>query len=158
MEERSSVAAEATGEESAKTELVITRVFDAPRSLVFKAWTQPEHMARWWGPNGYTTPTCEMDVRPGGALRLCMRSPEGVETWVRGVYREVVEPERIVFTGASEADPGGETVMTITLAELQGKTRLTVHQTFAKPETARGAKEGWTSSLERLADYLTTAR
>src|ERR1700736_5498843 len=116
--------------ESAKTELVITRDFDAPRGLVFKAWTRPEHMVHWWGPKGYTTPTCEMDVRPGGALRLCMRSPEGTDFWVRGVYREVVEPERIVFTGASEAEPGSETVMTITFAEHAGGTRLTMHQSF----------------------------
>jgi uncharacterized protein YndB with AHSA1/START domain len=143
--------------ESAKHELVITRDFDAPRSLVFKAWTQPEHMVHWWGPKGYTTPTCEMDVRPGGALRLCMRSPEGTDFWVRGVYREVVEPERIVFTGASEAEPGSETVMTITFAEHAGGTRLTVHQSFTKVEFARGAKEGWTSSLERLAEYLAAA-
>jgi uncharacterized protein YndB with AHSA1/START domain len=156
-------ASSSVGTGAAKTELVITRLFDAPRSLVFKAWTQPEHMVHWWGPKGYTTPTCELDVRPGGALRLCMRSPEGNEFWVRGVFREVVEPERLVFTGAdgkigagadSEADPSSETVMTITFAEQDGKTLLTVHQTFVKAETAKGAKEGWTSSLERLAQYL----
>ncbi len=144
--------------ESARRELLITRVFDAPRHLVYQAWTQPEHMKQWWGPKGYTTPTCEMDVRPGGALRLCMRSPEGHDTWVRGVYREVVEPERLVFTAIDNADPSSETVMTITFADQQGKTLVTVHQTFAKPEFARGAKEGWTSSLERLAGYLSNTR
>jgi len=137
-------------------ELVITRVFDAPRSLVFKAWTQPEHMMRWWGPRSYTTPACEMDVRPGGALRLCMRSSGGSDTWVRGFFREVVEPERLVFTAIDNADPASETVITITFEDLRGKTRLTMHQTFAKAEISHGAREGWNSSFDRLAEYLPT--
>jgi uncharacterized protein YndB with AHSA1/START domain len=139
---------------TASNELVITRLFEAPRSVVFKAWTQPEHMMRWWGPKSYTTPSCEMDVRPGGALRLCMRSSEGKDLWVGGVFREVVEPERLVFTATDEEDPGAETVISVTLEDRQGKTLLTMHQTFARRETARGAKEGWTSSLERLTELL----
>lgn len=79
-------------------ELVITRVLDAPRRVVFKAWTDPAQAVRWWGPRGFTTHSCTMDVQPGGACSLCMRSPEGVEHWRHGVYREVVEPERLVFT------------------------------------------------------------
>ncbi len=152
MEQSSSVDSSLTGE------LVITRVFDAPRSLVFKAWTQPEHMMRWWGPKGYTTPTCEMDVRPGGALRLCMRSSEGTDIWIRGVFREVVEPERLVFTAIDNAEVSHETVIVVTFEELNGKTRLTMHQTFAKAETSRGAKEGWNSSLDRLGEFLSTIR
>lgn len=143
--------------ESAKTELVITRDFDAPRSLVFKAWTQPEHMARWWGPRGYTTPACEMDVRPGGVLRLCMRSSEGQDLWVRGEFREVVEPERLVFTAINEVDQV-ETVITVTFVDHGGRTLLTMHQTFSRPEVSRGAREGWTSSFERLEEYLAAAR
>jgi uncharacterized protein YndB with AHSA1/START domain len=142
--------------EPAKTELLITRVFDAPRALVFKAWTQPEHLMQWWGPKGYTTPTCEMDVRAGGALRLCMRSPDGNDFWVRGIFREVVAPERLVFTATDNADAATETVITATFADEGEKTRLTIHQTFRKAEVAKGAKEGWTSSLERLAEYLPT--
>ena len=92
----------ATG--SAARELVITRAFDAPRPLVFKTWTRPEHLVRWWGPRGYTTPSCKMDVRPGGSWRLCMRSPEGTLHWLQCVYREVVEPERLAFTWAWEDD------------------------------------------------------
>ena len=138
--------------------LVITRVFDAPRNLVFKAWTDPKHLAQWWGPRGYTTPTCEIDVRVGGALKLCMRPTEGADTWVRGVFREVVENERLVFTGVDNANPSSETVMTITFEDVGGKTRLTVHQTFGKAEFARGAKDGWNSSLDRLTDYLTGMR
>ena len=79
---------------TADRELVVTRVIDAPRRLVFRAWTQPEHIARWWGPQGFTTIHCEMDVRVGGAYRFGMRSPQGTEHWKRGVYREIVEPER----------------------------------------------------------------
>jgi uncharacterized protein YndB with AHSA1/START domain len=88
-----------TGAASTSTdrELVITRIFDAPRELVFKAWAEPDRAVRWWGPQGFTTAHCEMGVRPGGTYRVCMRSPEGTEHWQRGVCREVVEPERLVF-------------------------------------------------------------
>ena len=67
---------------SAERELLLTRTLDAPRALVFRAWTEPEHLARWWGPQGFTTPSCTMDVRPGGAWRICMRAPDGVDHWV----------------------------------------------------------------------------
>ncbi len=78
--------------------LVITRVFDAPRDLVFKAWTEPERLMRWWGPKGFTTPFCKVDLRPGGVFHYCLRSPEGRDVWGKGVYREIVEPERIIYT------------------------------------------------------------
>ena len=78
--------------ESPEQELIITRVFDAPRELVFKAWTEPEHFVRWWGPKGYTTPSCTIDLRPGGVMHHCMRSPEGREVWTKGVFREIVVP------------------------------------------------------------------
>jgi uncharacterized protein YndB with AHSA1/START domain len=156
MPARNNAAAEA-----AERELVITRVFDAPRSLVFETWTKPEHMMRWWGPKGYTLPFCTMDFRAGGVYRFCMRSPEGRDYWVRGVYREIVEPERIVWTGGIEEEgkPGPETLMTVTFAEHQGKTRLTVHQTFSfESDHTRGADQGWTESLVRLAEYLSTVQ
>ena len=82
----------------AEREIVITRVFDAPRDRVFKAWTEPERVMRWWGPNGFTTPVCKIDLRPGGVFHNCMRSPEGRDFWSKGVYREIVAPERIVCT------------------------------------------------------------
>jgi len=82
-------------------ELVPTRVFDAPRELVWKVWTDPKHVARWWGPHGFTNPVCELDVRPGGAIRIHMRGPDGTVYPMTGVYLEVVEPERIVFTSAA---------------------------------------------------------
>jgi uncharacterized protein YndB with AHSA1/START domain len=153
MQTTSSIA---TG--NSERQLVITRIFDAPRSLVFEAWTQPEHLMRWWGPKGYTAPTCEMEVRPGGSLRLCMRPTEGTDTWVRGIFREVIEPERLVFTAIDNADPSTETVIAVTFEDLDGKTRLTMHQTFAEREAARGAKEGWNSSFDRLVEYLIAVR
>ena len=142
-------------------ELVITRVFDAPRSLVFKAWTEPDRAARWWGPQGFTTLHCTMDVRIGGAFRVCMRSPDGTEYWKQGVYREVAEPERLVFTFAwedAEGKPGHETVVTVTFAEHGAKTRLTLHQAVFETVAARDSHQaGWTSTMERLAGYLATA-
>ena len=87
-------------------EVVITRVFDAPRRLVFDVWTKPEHVVRWWGPKGYTSPSCKIDLRPGGALLLCMRSPEGQDLWSRGTFREVVVPERIVYVDSFSDEKG----------------------------------------------------
>jgi uncharacterized protein YndB with AHSA1/START domain len=143
---------------SAAPELVISRVFDAPRSLVFKVWTQPEHLARWWGPEGFTLLSCETDVRPGGTWVRVMRAPEGSKHIKRGVYREIVEPERLVFTYVNEdADgrPGPETVVTVSFEEQGGKTKLTLHQTGFESIGARDAHEGgWTSCLERFAEYL----
>ena len=144
--------------EATERELVITRIFDAPRALVFKAWTEPDRAARWWGPQGFVTAYCNMDVRPGGAFRVCMRSPEGTEHWKQGVYREVVEPERLVFTFAwedAEGKPGHETVVTVTFAEHGTRTKLTLHQGVFETVAARDSHQsGWTSTLERLAHYI----
>ncbi len=138
--------------------LRITRVFDAPRSLVFKAWTEPERLVRWWGPQGFTTPFCKMDVCPGGAYRFGMRSAEGTEHWLHGVYREILEPERLVFTWAwedAQGKLGPETVLSLDFAEHAGKTKLTLHQALFETVTARNAHQlGWTTGLDRLADYL----
>jgi uncharacterized protein YndB with AHSA1/START domain len=142
----------------AAPELVVTRVLDAPRSLVFKLWTRPEHLARWWGPRGFTLLSSETDVRPGGAWVRCMRAPEGTRHIKRGVYREIAPPERLVFTYVNEAADGRlgpETVVTVTFEELDGKTRLTLHQTGFESVGARDAHEGgWTSCLERFAEYI----
>ena len=153
MAEIASIATEAT-----ERELVVTRILDAPRALVFKAWTEPDRAARWWGPRGFVTVYCKMDVRPGGTFRVCMRSPEGTEYWKQGVYREVVEPERLVFTFAwedAEGKPGHETVVMVTFAEHGAKTKLTLHQGVFETVAARDSHEGgWTSTLQRLADYV----
>jgi uncharacterized protein YndB with AHSA1/START domain len=156
MAARSNVAAE-----PAERVLVISRVFEAPRTLVFKAWTEPEHMARWWGPRGFTSAIITNDVRPGGAYRVHMRGPEGDDHWSQGVYREVVAPERLVMAGAwTDADgrpTSPETLLTVIFEEHEGKTKLTLHQAVFESVTAREAhRGGWTSSLDRLVEYLAT--
>src|SRR5258708_9857059 len=89
---------------SPKQELILIRTFDAPRKLVWKAWIDPKHLEQWWGPRGFTSPVCQVDVRPGGAMRIDMRGPDGTVYPMTGVYQEVIEPERIVFTsGALDA-------------------------------------------------------
>ena len=146
---------------TAAAELVISRVFDAPRSLVFKAWTEPEHLARWWGPKGFTLVDCEMDVRPGGAWFRRMRSPEGAEYIKRGIYREIAAPERLVFTYVNEdADGtlGPETMVTVTFEDVGARTRLTLHHAGFDTIPSRHAHEGgWTSALERFTEYLAQA-
>ena len=142
-------------------ELIITRVFDAPRSLVFAAWTQPEHLARWWGPKGFVNVAWEMDVRPGGAWFRRMQAPDGTLYTKRGVYREIVAPERLVFTYVNEAADGTldrETLVTVTFEEQGARTRLTLHHTGFESVEARDAHQGgWSSCMERFADYLAAA-
>jgi uncharacterized protein YndB with AHSA1/START domain len=154
-------------------ELVLTRLLDAPRELVFRAWSEPAHLMRWWGPNGFTTPHCTVDFRVGGAWHLCMRSPDGRDYWCKGVYREIVAPELIVMTDffADEvgnavppthygmpAEVPAEMLLTVRLAEAAGKTRLTVQQSLPL-SLARsiGAVDGWSQSLDRLAAALASS-
>jgi uncharacterized protein YndB with AHSA1/START domain len=139
--------------------LVLTRTLAAPRSLVFKAWTEPEHLVRWWGPAGFTLPSCETDFRPGGEYRFCMRAPDGTDHWVWGEYLEITEPERLVFTWHRTDEPGLRqglrNVVTVTLEDCAGRTRLTLHhesfQTVADHEGHRG---GWTECLARLSAFV----
>lgn len=160
MDTKSSGAAE-----PARRELVLTRVFDAPRSLVFKVWTDPKHVAQWWGPNGFTNPVCEVDVRPGGAIRIDMRGPDGTVYPMTGVYREIIEPELLVFAASALGDGGRpvlEVLTTAKFAEQGGKTKLTLRARVLSttPEGIphlEGMEEGWTQSLERLAEYLGSA-
>ncbi len=155
------MGASSTGaSESTDRVLVVERIFDAPRSLCFRAWIEPQHLFRWFGPRGFRVPSYTLDPRPGGGWRCCMVSPEGVEHWVRGVFREVLEPERLVFTWAHEnADGtiGHETLITVTFAALGEKTGLTLRQeTFESIEARDGHRNGWSSAIERLAEYLVT--
>jgi uncharacterized protein YndB with AHSA1/START domain len=153
MAERSNAAAA-----PAQRELVITRIFDAPPHVVFKMWTDSTHLARWWGPSGFTNPVCEVDARPGGAIRIVMRSPDGVEHGMKGVFREVVEPERLAFTNVAVDQAGNhllEGFTTVTFAEHKGKTKLTLETSAAGlvPEAVqmlKGMEEGWSQSLDRL--------
>jgi uncharacterized protein YndB with AHSA1/START domain len=136
-------------------ELVITRVFDAPRRLVFDAWTMAEHLSRWFAPRPLTMSSCEVDCRPGGVFRFVMREPGGTEYPFEGAFREVVAPERIVFTGTIHE--GNATVTTITFAEYDGKTTLTMRQTFTfESDATRGAKQGWTMTLNQLGEHIGT--
>ena len=143
---------------SAESELVITRIFDAPRRLVSKMWTEPEHLVRWWGPRGVTTISARMDVRPGGIWSRSMRAPDGSVIRKHGVYREIVAPERLVLTYVTDdlaGNPGPETLVTVTFADLCGKTRLTLHQAGFASVLAREAHQaGWTSCLEHFAEHL----
>ncbi|WP_048648460.1 SRPBCC domain-containing protein [Nitratireductor soli] len=146
---------------TADTELTIDRTFDAPRALVFEAWTRQEHLDRWSCPTGFTMPLSEGDIRTGGWFRTCMRSPDGQDHWLSGKYREVTPPERIVFTHAwhDENDaPGHETVVTITFEETEdGKTRMAFHQAFFTSKASRDGHEGgWNESFGKLDALLAT--
>jgi uncharacterized protein YndB with AHSA1/START domain len=146
--------------EIVERELVITRVFDAPRDVVFKAWTDPRQAMSWWGPRDYPATHLEMDVRPGGAWRGCLRATQsGKELWQRGVFREVIAPERLVFTFVWEeaGERGLETLVTVTFAEQGGKTRMIFrHAPFQSVEERHGHHGGWTSTFDRLDEHLAT--
>jgi uncharacterized protein YndB with AHSA1/START domain len=142
-------------------ELVTTRVFDAPRPLVWDAWTNPQHVAQWMlGPDGWTMPVCEIDLRPGGAWHFVWRKSDGTEMEMRGVYNEVTPPTRLVATERWGAD-WPETLNTLVLTEKDGQTTMT--QTVLWPsKQARdraigtGMKSGMNQSFDRLAEYLGT--
>ncbi len=148
--------------ESSEWDLVLTRVFDAPRELVFKVWTDTRHMAQWWGPNGFTNPVCELDVRPGGAIRIDMRAPNGVVYPMKGVFEEIVEPERLVFISSALDEKGNsmfDILNTVTFADQGGKTSLTlqarvIQATAIAPQYLKGMEMGWTQSLDRLGAHL----
>ena len=147
-------------------ELTLTRTFDAPRDLVFAAFTDPAHLAQWWGPHGFTNPVCEIDPRVGGVLRIDMRGPAGtiydVIYKLTGVVREIVPPERLVFTVALHEDDGSirlENETSVTFAEYAGRTTITLHVSVIKATAAAeanlaGMDAGWSQSIERLADHV----
>ena len=150
--------------------LVIERVFDAPRELVWQAWTEPEHFMRWYGPKGFTVPTCEIDFRVGGRRLIGMRSPDGQEYWTAGVYLEIVPPERFVATEAFSDEHGNvvsppgdgvpvEMTITVTLEDLgDGKTKLTLrHAGWADDSMAAGASAAWNEAFNKLEEVFATA-
>jgi uncharacterized protein YndB with AHSA1/START domain len=158
METTSSVAGE-----TSERELVITRVFDAPRELVFTACVEPERWVHWLGTRGCSGKVLQSARRPGDAYRYYMRDPEGGDHWLQGVYREVVEPERLVFTWRFATEnwqpTSPETIVTMTFEDLGGKTRLTLrHGVFESVSACDLHREGWTDSVERLAEHLATTR
>ena len=139
-------------------EIRMTRLFDAPRDLVFEAMTKPEHITQWWGRlgEGYSVPVCEIDPRPGGAWRFVNRHPKGDAVFY-GVYREVVPPERIVFTEIYEPFPDAESVVTAVFTEENGKTRLTVTAAYPSLDVRdmvlkTGMEKGAAISYDRLEE------
>ncbi|MFI1396509.1 SRPBCC family protein [Streptomyces sp. NPDC020681] len=143
-------------------ELVITRVFDAPRSLVFEAWTKPEHVRKWYGLRALTTTVCDIDLRPGGAWRWGQQDAEGQEIVFSGVYKEIVPPERIVYTEMFEQMPDVEPVLTtLTFEEKDGRTTLTSTSLWPTAEalagaTAMGMEAGVVETYDRLQEHLDT--
>jgi uncharacterized protein YndB with AHSA1/START domain len=151
----------------------ISRLFDAPRELVFRAWTTRESLERWYAPQGCTVEFRKLDFRPGGSFHSCIRSPEGHACWCIGVYREIVVPERIVSTMVIADEHGNvvqpaeigmdpdwpsETLLTVTFAEHEGQTMLTLQQTVLESLAKRtGAHPSWLQMLDRLAAELQSA-
>lgn len=143
-------------------EVMITRVFDAPREVVFKVWTDQELLKHWWGPTGFTNPVCEFDPRPGGAIRIHMKAPDGAVYPMTGTILEIKEPERLVFT-SNALDKDGksmfENLNTVTFVDQGEKTKVTLH---AKVQTAteqaapylKGMEEGWKLTLDRLGEFV----
>jgi len=148
-------------------DLVITRVFGAPRGAVWNAWTDPRRFMRWWGPKGFTTPVCKIDLRAGGGYLYCMRSPEGKDYWGTGVYREIVPMERIVMTDSFADEKGNvvpashygmqgewplELLVTVTFEDDGGKTTMTLRHTGIPSGTMGDCKTGWSESFDKLAE------
>lgn len=141
--------------------LTIVRVFNAPRALVFKMWTDPAHYVRWTGPRDYPAFSVESDPKPGGKWRIGLRSAaNGFELWQSGEYREVIAPQRLSFTFTWDVEPGtdipgSETLVTITFEEVDGKTTMTFRQgPFVRISARDGHGKGWNSAFDRCVDYL----
>ncbi len=156
------------------TSFTITRDFAARCALVWEAWTRPDAFMQWWGPKDYTAPFCRIDLRVGGTYLNAMRGPRGTDVWTTGVYREIVEPERIVYTD-SFADKHGHavpataygmgadfplvTLVTVTLEDTASGTRMTMtHAGIPEGRSADDAATGWAESFEKLATSLNDAR
>ena len=159
---------------SVEQELIITRIFDAPRELVWKAWTDPERVKRWWGPKNFTAPVSKIDLRVGGTYLNCMRSPEGKDYWSTGVYREIVEPSLLVCTD-SFADEKGNVIpashygmegdwplelrISVTFEETGGKTTMTLrHEGIPAGQMSELTEAGWNESFDKLAEELAKCR
>ncbi|MBA4058522.1 MAG: ATPase [Marivirga sp.] len=153
-----------------KNEVVITRIFNAPRKLVWKAWTNPKHMMRWWGPKDFTSPSCKIDFRIGGKYLYCMRSSDGRDFWSTGTYGEIVPLGKIVCTDSFSDEKGNvvhaskygmaddfpmELEVTLLFEEVDGKTRLTLqHVGMPAGEMKEMTATGWNESLDKLAETL----
>jgi uncharacterized protein YndB with AHSA1/START domain len=145
-------------EAASAQEITITRVYEAPRELVWRAWTEPDRLAQWWGPPGWRTPreNVTMDVRPGGRFRVNSISDEGVEMAVEGTYREIAEPQRIVLEESAEHNWHDGAVSEVTLTDLgDGRTELVIRATIhTSDEMSAEAERGMNGTLDRLAEHL----
>lgn len=143
------------------TDLTITRLLDAPRELAFQVWTDPDHLARWWGPAGFSTKSCTVSLAEGGRWRICVSDGE-TDLWASGVYHEIVPPERLVFSFAWEEPEGArghDTLVTIILSDRGGKTEMAFHQAIFETVTERDEHvDGWKPCFDRLATYLAETR
>ncbi len=151
-------------------EIVITRLFDAPRDLAWRAWTEPEFIMQWWGPKNYTSPSCKIDLRAGGTYLYCMRSPDGKDFWSTGVFREVRKPERIVCTDSFADEKGNavpatyygmspdfpaEMLVTVTFEVQAGRTKFTLrHAGLPSGDINDSTRAGWNESLDKYAGLL----
>jgi len=151
--------------EIAQPELNITRVFDAPRALVFKAWIEARHMGAWFSPQTFTSPVCELDPRPGGAIHVEMEGPDGVRYPMRGKFIEMDEPRRLVLSTYLEDGEGVflENLVTVDFAEEGAKTRMSLSAkvVLAKAKAApslKGMNQGWAETIDKLGDYVTTLK
>jgi uncharacterized protein YndB with AHSA1/START domain len=139
-------------------ELKIVRTFDAPRRQVFACWTDPEHMRQWSCPRGFTITHGESDVRVGGQFSVTMRSPEGTDHSLKGVYKEINAPERLVFSHQWTQPGSPETLCTVTFSERSGKTEMTFIQTgFDTTANRDGHHGGWSESFDKMAEMLATS-
>ncbi len=143
-------------------EMELTRVFRAPRALVWQAWTDVDQLQQWWGPKQFTNPRCEVEVRVGGPIRIDMRAPDGTVYPMGGEFEQIVPPERLVFL-TSALDPAGDPIFTnrntVLFREVEGGTEISIHTRVidARPEAMqylKGMREGWSSSLDKLANLL----
>ena len=140
----------------------LTRVFDAPRSRVFDCWTQAEHLQHWFGPKGYTIHSAHTDARPGGVFRLCMRTPDGTDHWVRGQFGEVDAPNHLIITCTADDAKGVAAlheVIDVTFTESQGRTTVVLKAVAsgASDEAAamlKGMDKGWAQTVDRLGTHL----
>jgi uncharacterized protein YndB with AHSA1/START domain len=153
------------GSSIGEREIVMERQFNAPRTLMFQVFTQPEHLKRWWAPPPYTLPVCTIDLRPGGIWHYCMCSPEGQDQWARSVYREIVPPEKLVYTtifADEHANPTlgmPEHLTTVLFTEETGKTRVTTRVQFSSAEALKvavdiGMPQGMTITWAYLVEYM----
>ncbi len=154
----------AAAKTSAENELAFTRIYDAPRELVFDAWTDPQHIGKWWGPNGFTTSTKVMEVKVGGRWEYVMHGPDGEDYPSNSVYTEVEKPQRLIFSniGGKANDPHLTCQMIVTFEDVAGKTKLTLRMIFPSTDAADharelGADDGGKECLDRLANAMREA-